>query len=167
MQVDLTEVIAQPFFMSLGFHTYGLPELLMCNLHINEDSRAVMITAIQQLHRNLIDPGARGLVTTRLLTSTTFSTLMLQTHYRSESGIVMPRVMRAGVRKLDANEARLLLAQLYEHGTASGLVTAEQVEGIGRLGVAVMEMADERNYLPGQRGYDIRRRSKINTVTAH
>lgn len=167
MEVALPEVIAQNFYMSLGFHAFGLPELMMCNLMPNADSQAVFISAVQQLYTALMDPGSEGRLTKRLLTSADFMPFLIQTFYKGSNGQAMPRVIRSGIRKLASFDATLLLAQLCEYGPINGLLTHDQATGIGTHGVAVMELADESNFLPGQRGYDIRRRSRINTVTVH
>jgi hypothetical protein len=166
--VTLPEVCDTPFLMSLGFYEYGLPELMMCNLEVNASSKALMQNAVQQLHRAIVEPRDSGTYAVRLLTSAKFMPYMIQgLSANPAGGAPIPTLLHSAVRKLDANEERLLLAQLYEYGISSGVLTPREGTGIANHGISLLETADERNFLPGSPHYNFRRSSKINTVTAH
>jgi hypothetical protein len=150
--------------MSRGFYQAGLPELMLCNLEVNEASIALFTTTLRQLQRGLRDQGSLGSHVIRLLTATKFTPIAVKGYVSTLNGKPQTQIFRGAVRKLDEVEERLLLAQLYEYGPESGLLTQEDVEGIMRYGVSVFETTDEKNRLPGQDGYNWKRISKIKTV---
>jgi hypothetical protein len=165
LRMTIPSVSSNELLLTNGFHRFGLPELMMCNLIVDAASMAVFENTVHQLKLNLVDPRTRGNIAARALTATTFCSISFKGHTAAQDGKMIEAILRAGIRKLESNEERLILVALCEQGVETGSFTEADVQGICRVGVSIMETADEQNFLPGQPGYNWKRCSKINTVT--
>lgn len=166
LNMRLPAVCAAGFYLTKGFYRYGLPELMMCNLEINQASHDYFCVIVRNLMLDLANDGTKGQRTTQLLTSEQFKAFAFPAQVQTPQG-AQSQILQAAIRKLNSRESYLLFANLYELAAIHAVVDLrpEEAQKIVQCGIAVVEMADENSYLPGHPGYDWRRVSKINSVT--
>lgn len=165
----IPEVCSHHFYLTNGFYRQGLPEVMMCNLEVNDSSHAYLCGIVRNFMLDVINPTSAGSRTKRILQAGEFCPFAFPATVVLPNGEEGSMVVKAAARKLTHPEEYLLLAKLYEAANAQQLdkLSVQDAAGISQVGVSIIEIADEKNFLPGQPGYNFKRTSQINQVTLH
>ncbi len=163
--MDIPKACHTSFLVSSCMHQHGLPEIVMCNIRINEYSGNLMLAILDQFLETIENSGNNNEVLKRLLLSPTFTKMLIGGITVVGCGdIDKPATISCSIRKLDRNEERLLLVSICEDFLEKDTLDTARVAAIMRNGLSVLEFADSNNLTNGEIGYNPANVSRFNTA---